>query len=182
MSSSGDEFARDSVALRYVVEAAETATVEALEGLFREVPIRVEQGTVGTEGPPDSSIASVITLSGHVSGLVSLHASRAFAGHIGRALLEAEKADELSDREVSDAFGELCNIIAGNIKTRCLEILNISIDVGIPAVIIPRDGISVPAPRPDVASAIIRAKVAFCPLTLYLCLTVAPGHKREASV
>jgi len=88
VSSSGDEFARDSVALRYVVEAAEAATVEALEGLFREVPIRVERGTVATEGPPDSSIASVITLSG----------------------------------------------------------------------------------------------LAFCPLTLYLCLTVAPDHKREASV
>lgn len=181
MSSSGRGFERDSIALRYVVEAAEAATVEALEGLFHDVPVRVEQSKVGAERPPDSSIASVITLSGHVSGLVSLYASRALAGHIGRALLDAEKAKELSDREVMDAFGELCNIIAGNIKTRCLAILDITIDIGIPAVISPRDGISVPAPKPDVAAAIVYAKVAFCPLTLYLCLTVCPAAKRQTS-
>ena len=113
--------------------------------------------------------------------MVSLYASRALAGHIGRALLDAEKAKELSDREVMDAFGELCNIIAGNIKTRCLAILDITIDIGIPAVIIPRDGISVPAPKPDVAAAIVYAKVALCPLTLYLCLTVSPAAKRQTS-
>ena len=177
MSSSGRGFERDSIALRYVVEAAEAATVEALEGLFHDVPVRVEQSKVGAERPPDSSIASVITLSGHVSGLVSLYASRALAGHIGRALLDAEKAKELSDREVMDAFGELCNIIAGNIKTRCLAILDITIDIGIPAVIISRDGISVPAPKPDVAAAMVYAKVTFCPLTLYLCLTVSPSPR-----
>lgn len=174
MSMTGGGFARNSIGLRYVVEAAEAATVESLEGLFEDVPVRIHQSEVGIDRSPESSIASVITLSGQVSGLISLHASQALAGHIGRALLQAEKHEDLTDPEIRDAFGELCNIIAGNIKTRCLEQLAVKMEIGIPTVIIPREGVGVPPPTPDIAAAIIHAKVAFCPLTLYLCLSVVP--------
>lgn len=165
-----------TAALEDVVALAETAAIEAMQGLFEDVPVEIRHREVGIDHTPRSEVASIITLDGEISGLISLHASEALAGLIARALHGTESGKELSEFEVRDAFGELCNIIAGNIKTQCIETLNLTMEIGLPAVMLPSGGIAVPPPSPDVAAAIIHAKLAYCPVTLYLCLADGVHH------
>ena len=160
-------------ALEDVIEVAEAAIVEAMAGLLGDVPFEIQDRQVGVDQSPESQVTCIITLSGQVSGLISLHASQALADKIARALLLIERDHSLNETEICDAFGELCNVLAGHIKTRCIEEFNLSMEIGIPTVILPIDGVQVPPPSSSVAAAVIHARLAFCPLTLYLCLADA---------
>lgn len=155
--------------LASLVAVAKDAIVEAVDELLDDVPFSIHDTEFSVQEPPESQVAAIITLSGKCSGLISLHTSVALASHLAR-VLNMIKEEELDDEDVRDAFGELCNIVAGNVKTRCIEKLHTDFGIGIPVVMLPDDDFIVPPPTPDVAAAVIHAKMAFCPLTLYLCL------------
>jgi chemotaxis protein CheX len=80
---------------------------------------------------PDHEVSGVIGLSGHAKGAVVLSMCREAALSASEALL-GERPKEI-DRDVTDAVGELTNIIAGNAKAK-LEHLGLS--VSLPAVFV----------------------------------------------
>jgi len=80
---------------------------------------------------PEHEISGVIGLSGKAKGVVVLSLCREAALSATEAML-GERPTELS-AEVSDAIGELTNIVAGNAKAK-LEYLNLS--VSLPTVVV----------------------------------------------
>lgn len=62
-----------------------------------------------------TEIVALVGLSGGSVGVVGVYSSSALARHIAEALLGCTPGE--GDDEVRDAFGEVANIIAGNIAT-----------------------------------------------------------------
>jgi chemotaxis protein CheX len=62
-----------------------------------------------------TEIVALVGLSGGSVGVVGVYSSSALARHIAGALLGTTPAEV--DDEVRDAFGEVANIIAGNVAT-----------------------------------------------------------------
>jgi chemotaxis protein CheX len=78
-------------------------------------------------------ISGLIGLSGDNPGIAAVHTTRALAGKITAAMLDVSAAD-LSDGEVNDGFGEIANIIAGNIKKE-LEKQKVDLKLSLPTVV-----------------------------------------------
>jgi len=96
---------------------------------------------VAEEGPlvelPDAvartEIVALVGLSGGSVGVVGVYSSGSLARRIAGALLDTEP--EEVDDEVRDAFGEVANIIAGNVATFLCD-RGESIQLSLPSVIV----------------------------------------------
>ena len=106
-----------------------TATIKAFDTMLQCTLTRgtpyIKEGVV-----PEHEVSGVIGLSGKAKGTVVLGLGREAALSAAQALLE-ERPSEI-DGDVTDAVGELANIIAGSAKAK-LEHLQLS--VGLPTVI-----------------------------------------------
>jgi len=118
---------------------------------LREVAQRMSETTrelfasmmslVAEEGPlvelPDAvartEIVALVGLSGGSVGVVGVYSSGSLARRIAGALLDTEP--EEVDDEVRDAFGEVANIIAGNVATFLCD-RGESIQLSLPSVIV----------------------------------------------
>lgn len=61
-----------------------------------------------------------IQVGGGVDGIVAVVCSRTAASHLRRNILGTDGATE-DMAEIADCAGEIVNMIAGNIKTRCMD-------------------------------------------------------------
>jgi chemotaxis protein CheX len=91
---------------------------------------------VGPVAEPMLDITAVVGLAGKLCGIMSVRCSRHSAAHIASRMLgiPAEKAES----EMSDAVGELCNMIAGNFKNK-ISGLGDGCMLSVPTVITGRD-------------------------------------------
>ncbi len=78
-------------------------------------------------------ISGLIGISGSTPGVVAIHATKKLAAKITAAMLGMQP-EELSENEINDGFGEVVNIIAGNIK-KDLEKQNVDFKLSLPTVI-----------------------------------------------
>lgn len=105
--------------------ATETATVTAEEvvDITREVwssflgldlePLYVDDADLPTAGP---SMSGVVGISGAWNGSVAVECSIEHAQAAAEAMFAAD-ASSLAPEEVADAWGELTNMVGGNIKS-----------------------------------------------------------------
>lgn len=63
----------------------------------------------------DGVLTGWVTIGGAFEGAVLLRCERPLAGRIAAAMLELDEKD-VSDDDVLDAFGELANVVGGNLK------------------------------------------------------------------
>ncbi len=80
-------------------------------------------------------VSGSIGLAGdRVTGAVYLHSTEAFARHLTATLLGMSVNDLSGNREVNDVVGELCNVIAGSLKSMLCD-QGLSCAMSTPAVI-----------------------------------------------
>ena len=77
-----------------------------------------EAAALDNPGPPDpKAITAAVSITGAWEGHVRVLVPPAAAGDI-TALMLAMDAAEVTDQDVTDAMGELINVVGGNIKNR----------------------------------------------------------------
>jgi chemotaxis protein CheX len=64
---------------------------------------------------PDAELTAEVALTGDWNGIVRLSCDPGTAQQIARAMFAA-RADQLPEEDVHDAFGEVVNVIGGNVK------------------------------------------------------------------
>jgi hypothetical protein len=67
-------------------------------------------------GPPDDAVSSWVEIVGPWTGTVVLTTGRETAAGLTRALLGDHAPAELEDEDIADAFGEIANVVGGNVK------------------------------------------------------------------
>ena len=65
---------------------------------------------------PADSLSSWVDVVGPWTGTVVLTTGRETAAGLTRALLGDHAPDELEDEDIADAFGEIANVVGGNVK------------------------------------------------------------------
>ncbi len=97
--------------------------------------LRAEEGPLIDLGDTaaETEIVAFVGLSGSSAGMLGVYSSSTLARHIAGALLGEERPEV--DAEVRDAFGEVANIIAGNVAT-FLGDMGESIQLSLPSVIV----------------------------------------------
>jgi chemotaxis protein CheX len=80
-----------------------------------------------------TDISAFVGISGTAPGIIAVHSSRTLAKKTTAGMLGMQES-ELSDGEVNDGFGEVANIIAGNIKKE-LESQKAEMKLSLPTVI-----------------------------------------------
>jgi len=90
----------------------ELATVEVFEIMLG---CRVKPAAKG-EQSPTAEFTAMVGLAGALCGILTFSCSRKAARELAKCMLGPEIAD--SEEQVSDALGEICNMIAGNFKNK----------------------------------------------------------------
>ncbi len=99
-----------------------------------DCPIQREGLSLKTEMTPTFDVTSVIGLSGTVRGSIVLSVTRPVAFKVVERLVGIEVSD--IDQIVTDAVGELANMIAGGAKT---ELARYHLTLGLPNVVVGKD-------------------------------------------
>lgn len=92
------------------------------------------------DGPPSvkvngkfcGEVIASIQIAGDMNGILTMTSSRTLAGSLTKNMLGLSD-DAYSTEDVTDCTGEIVNIIAGNIKTRCLD-QGLTFNLSIPTV------------------------------------------------
>ncbi|MHC4535334.1 MAG: chemotaxis protein CheX [Planctomycetota bacterium] len=79
------------------------------------------------------SLLGSITFKGGLEGCFTICCSAPCAKTIALSMLAMDPSDELSDEEITDAIGEVTNMVMGGIKSRILDVVG-NIEVSIPTV------------------------------------------------
>ncbi len=101
----------------------------------------IMMGTALVEATEESShfvsdFAAMVGIAGTLCGLVSIHTTSDCARDMAAKLLGSDEVG--SAEEVQDAFGELCNMIAGGFKARIAGLAD-GCAISVPTVIMGRD-------------------------------------------
>lgn len=73
---------------------------------------------VTREEQPDGRVRASVSVRGEWDGVITLEVSRAAAHDLTRRMLQV---DDVTDEDVSDAVGELVNVLGGNVKSLLVE-------------------------------------------------------------
>jgi len=88
----------------------------AIEEVFEiMVGSRVKPAPKG-EGTPPGGFTAMVGIAGGLCGILTISCNKKTACEIAKCMLGPEIAD--SEEQVSDALGEICNMIAGNFKNK----------------------------------------------------------------
>jgi chemotaxis protein CheX len=87
--------------------------------------------TVNVEEP---ALLGTITFKGHLEGCLGICCGQAGARAIATSMLGMGSSDELGDNDVSDAIGEIANMVLGAVKSRIQNECG-AIEVSIPCVV-----------------------------------------------
>lgn len=94
--------------------------LERMESATQEVFESVLGARMGRSGPATGSattdITAMISLAGSPSGVFKIGCSGASAAHLAMRMLGSSTPE--SEENAKDALGEVCNMIAGGIKSR----------------------------------------------------------------
>jgi CheY-specific phosphatase CheX len=85
---------------------------------------------IGAPVPFTEPVVAWVDLAGDWSGRAVLLTERSTADDLARALLCLDPAEDLGDEDLVDAFGEIANVVGGNIKS----IVATNGDLGLPHV------------------------------------------------
>lgn len=66
----------------------------------------------------NAELIAMVGLSGRMAGVVSVHCTSAGAREIAAKMLQSPPPPEQEEDVARDAVGEICNMVAGNFKTR----------------------------------------------------------------
>ncbi|HEY3381030.1 MAG TPA: chemotaxis protein CheX [Vicinamibacterales bacterium] len=118
-----------------MLEVAERVSATTQELFASMMGLQAKEGPLidlpNTEA--STEIVAFVGLSGSSAGMVGVYSSSALACHIAGALLGEERHEV--DDEVRDAFGEVANIIAGNVAI-VLGDMGETIQLSLPTVIV----------------------------------------------
>jgi len=91
-----------------------------------------------SEGDPpettDITLLGTITFTGDLEGCLTVCCAMPCARTISANMLCMDSPDELSDADVIDAMGEICNMVMGSVKTRVQDYVA-NITISIPSVV-----------------------------------------------
>jgi hypothetical protein len=100
-----------------ITELIDEATVESIAQDAWIALVGEEEVLVPLPGEPVSDpLASWVDIVGPWTGSVVLTAGRRTAEELTRALLREHSPEVLEDEDVVDAFGEIANVVGGNVK------------------------------------------------------------------
>jgi len=113
MSASGN-YPADKLAVRSYEwgPVLDLATREVFE-MMLGTPL---EGGIETEPPKVPDITAMVSLAGEFSGIVSVRCQAASACRMAAKMLHVEEVS--FDQYAKDALGEVCNMVAGNFKTK----------------------------------------------------------------
>ena len=100
-----------------ITDLIDEATVESIAGEAWVALVGEEEGLVPLPGElPADALSSWVDVVGPWTGSVVLTTGRETAAELTRALLGEAAPAELEDEDVVDAFGEIANVVGGNVK------------------------------------------------------------------
>jgi chemotaxis protein CheX len=107
-----------------------TTTMNVFKTMFQ---VDVQPGKPGLKTEPfvHSDISAIIGFSGEAQGSIAISFPKLTALKVVSAMLGT--TIKVFDRDVSDAIGELVNIVAGNVKT---EIPEFKLSISLPQVVV----------------------------------------------
>jgi len=82
-------------------------------------------------------VIASIQIAGDINGIVVVVSSQAIAAQLTRNMLGTDEIPE-DKTEIADCAGEIVNMIAGNIKTRCID-TGVNFFLSIPTVVYGKD-------------------------------------------
>jgi len=104
----------------------------AIEEVFEIMLGQRVKPTPKTDTQPPGGFTAMVGIAGALCGILTISCDKATAREIAKHMLGPEIAD--SEEQVSDALGEVCNMIAGNFKNK-LSSANQSCMLSVPTVI-----------------------------------------------
>jgi chemotaxis protein CheX len=100
-----------------IPELIDEATVEAIAGEAWVALVGEDEVLVPLPGDlPAETVSAWVDVVGPWTGSVVLTTGRETAAGLTRALLGDHAPAELDDEDVADAFGEIANVVGGNVK------------------------------------------------------------------
>lgn len=94
----------------------------------------MEESTDDAASLGDTTLLGSITFKGHFEGCLGVCCDEACARTIAANMLGMLSAEELSESDVSDAIGEIANMVMGAVKARIQNEVG-SVEVSIPSVV-----------------------------------------------
>ncbi len=92
-----------------------------LESATREVfdvMLRTPLEPLGGDAAANAELIAMVGLSGRLAGVVSVHCTAAGAREIAMKMLQGEPPEGEEEDTTRDAVGEVCNMVAGNFKSK----------------------------------------------------------------
>ena len=100
-----------------IPELIDEATVEAIAGEAWVALVGEDEVLVPLPGDlPAETVSAWVDVVGPWTGSVVLTTGRRTAEELTRALLREHSPEVLADEDVADAFGEIANVVGGNVK------------------------------------------------------------------
>jgi chemotaxis protein CheX len=133
---------------------------------------RIEKGTL-----PDTALTAFIGIAGEWTGGVAVHCSAELARALAARMLMTDDAASLSEDDVRDAMGEVCNMVAGGLKTRCQGV-GVDFNISVPVIILAGEPTHVHY-RMTSQLCVIDTKLDGEPLSIRLSIGRAAGSARN---
>ncbi len=110
------------------------AAIETFEIMIDGLALRAGPPGVADPPPPESEATAIVGFAGPYVGFVSVHGSADLARLLAARMLAADDETSIELEEVRDGFGEIANMVAGGLKTRCDED-GIAFEMSVPFVV-----------------------------------------------
>ena len=109
--------ASDALARQPITALLDEATVETIAGDAWVALVGEDELLVPVPGdPPDDALSAWVDVVGPWTGSVVITTGRQTAAELTRALLQEAAPEVLDHEDVVDAFGEIANVVGGNVK------------------------------------------------------------------
>ncbi|UCC98416.1 MAG: chemotaxis protein CheX [Phycisphaerales bacterium] len=118
----------DEVCLNEALLAGATEVFETM--IFMDVRASDEK----EQHPKGNTLLGSITFTGEMEGCLGICCSVSCAKAIAQNMLGLTKAEELDEAEITDAIGEVANMVMGSVKSRIQETVG-NLNVSIPTVV-----------------------------------------------
>jgi hypothetical protein len=100
-----------------ITELIDEATVQSIAADAWTALVGEDEFLLPAPGPlPADVLSSWVDVVGPWTGTVVLTTGRRTAAELTRALLGDHAPDEIEDEDIADAFGEIANVVGGNVK------------------------------------------------------------------
>jgi len=128
--------------------------LDSAKEVFETMVFMSLEETDTTLDPAEVTLLGSITFMGEIEGTMTICCGMNGSQTIAANMLCMDSPDEVADADVSDAFGEICNMVLGSVKTRLQDDVP-NMQISIPSVIQGRELF----PRPNEGMARVDATV-----------------------